>query len=343
MKLSDFIFDLPEELIAQYPASQRDESRLFVIDRSEKTFQHKRFMDIVECIPEGDIIVFNDTKVNPWRFLGKKDTGANIEILLLKKRMEKEFIAIGSPMKRLKKGTIITIKENMLDMEIIGRENEFIIVRIINKTDKSNDELFNEIGHIPLPPYIKREDSPKDRERYQTVYAKNPGAIAAPTAGLHFTEEILKRLRDKGVKIVYVTLHVGIGTFRPIKTENIKEHRMHEEEYEISHETAEILNKAIEEGKDIWAVGTTSVRTLESAVKEDGFFTQERKSTDLYIYPGYKFKVVKHIVTNFHLPGSSLVVMISAFAGRERLLAAYNEAIKQKYRFFSYGDAMLIV
>ncbi len=343
MKLNDFLFDLPQDLIAQYPAQRRDMSRLFVIDREKNEFYHKQFKDIVDYIPDGDILVLNNTKVNPWRFYGEKsDSKISVEILLLKKTDEDKFIAIGNPMRRLKKGVVVDISPE-LSFIIEGREGDFINVKAVNKTNDPIFDVLERNGHMPLPPYIKREDKDLDRERYQTVYASMPGAIAAPTAGLHFTEEILEKLKNKGVNIFYITLHVGIGTFRPIKTENIEDHKMHEEEFLIEKEVADKINELKRSGSKLWAVGTTTVRCLESAAIEEGKIDYGNKTTSLYIYPGYKFKMVDHIITNFHLPGSSLVVMISAFVERERLLKAYNEAIEKKYRFFSYGDAMLIV
>ena len=321
MRLEDFDYGLPRELIAQTPSLKRDECRLMVLDRAKNTIEHRHFYDILEYLHEGDCLVVNDSRVIPARLYGIKErTGAHIELLLIK-RLDGD-----------KWESLVKDKEN--GTRIIEFEYEGIFM-----------ERLEEIGSMPLPPYIERDAGNDDKERYQTVYSKVDGSVAAPTAGLHFTEELLEKVREKGVEIAYVTLHVGIGTFRPVKVDNIEDHKMHFEEYTIETETAETINRAIREGRRVISVGTTSTRTLESAAKQvDGVWQIEsgHSSTGIFIYPGYKYKVVDGLITNFHLPKSTLIMLVSALYDREHILAAYEEAVRERYKFFSYGDAMFI-
>ncbi|MDO5382805.1 MAG: tRNA preQ1(34) S-adenosylmethionine ribosyltransferase-isomerase QueA [Eubacteriales bacterium] len=342
MDLHDFYYDLPEELIAQDPLSDRSSSRLMVLNKETGEVTHRIFKDIIEYLNPGDCLVINDTKVIPARLIGEKvGTGATIEVLLLKRMedMNDTWEALVKPGKKCRPGARISFGEGKLIGEIID------VVEDGNRIIKFEyegifEEILDELGQMPLPPYIKHKL--EDKDRYQTVYAKHEGSAAAPTAGLHFTNELLKQIEDKGIKIARVTLHVGLGTFRPVKVENILEHHMHSEFYMVTEETAEIINNARKNGNRVIAVGTTSTRTLESAANEDGTLTAKSGWTDIFIYPGYKFKIIDALITNFHLPESTLVMLVSAFAGRENVLNAYETAVQEKYRFFSFGDAMFI-
>ncbi len=333
MKKSDFFYDLPEELIAQCPAEKRDESRLMVLDRESDTIKHKEFKDILSYLNEGDVIVLNNTKVIPARIHGVRTTGAKVEFLLLKNTESSIWKCLCKPAKRAKIGDVFTFCDDLTG-EIIKEEEEGI--RYIEFTHSRNIfEILDEIGRMPLPPYINYDG---DETRYQTVYADKLGSAAAPTAGLHFTDGLLEDIQNKGVKIAYVTLHVGLGTFRSVKTDNILEHKMHSEYYELSEKNAEIIRSA----KRVIAVGTTTVRTLESVCRKFGSLKADSDSTDIFIYPGYEFKCIDALITNFHLPESTLLMLISAFYDRKKILNAYSEAIIEKYRFFSFGDAMFI-
>ena len=335
---SDYDYNLPEELIAQTPLKNRSESRLMVLNREKQTFEHKHFSDILDYLTENDLLVLNDTKVIPARLIGHKiDTNAVIEILLLKDLGDNVWQTLARPQKRVKIGSIISFGEGLLKAECIEKE-DMGICKFKLIYDGILVEILDKLGEMPLPPYI--HEKLEDKDRYQTVYAKHPGSAAAPTAGLHFTPEILKKLEEKGVELIYVTLHVGLGTFRPVEEEDLTNHVMHSEYYEISKEAAERLNLAKKNGKRIVAVGTTSTRTLESAY--DNGFKETCANTSIFIYPGYKFKAIDAQITNFHLPKSTLIMLVSAFAGRKFILDAYKEAVKEKYRFFSFGDAMFI-
>ncbi len=340
LKTSDFYYDLPEELIAQSPLEDRTNSRLMILDKQNGSITHKHFYDIVDYIDSGDCIVINDTKVLPARLYGvKKDTNALIEFLLLKRIDDKRWETLVKPGKKAKVDTEIIFKEGLLE----GRITEILDTgnRIIEfKYEGIFEEILNELGEMPLPPYI--HEKLEDKDRYQTVYAKNVGSSAAPTAGLHFTNEIIEKLKNKGVIIAKLTLHVGLGTFRPVKAEYISEHVMHSEYYELSEEEADKINAAKLAGKKIIAVGTTSTRTLETISDEKGYVKASNGWTDIFIYPGYKFKIVDGLITNFHLPESTLIMLVSTLAGKENTMNAYKEAVIEKYRFFSFGDAMLI-
>ena len=331
---------LPEELIAQTPLKDRSSSRLLVLNKDDKTIEDKIFKDITSYLKKGDVLVLNDTKVLPARLIGtKEETGAVIEVFLLKNIEKDYWEVLLKPAKRLKEGTIVDFGEGTLKAKVIEKYNDGLAkVELIYSGILL--EILNELGSMPLPPYI--HEKLEDKDRYQTVYAKNLGSAAAPTAGLHFTKDLLKELENKGVIITYVTLHVGLGTFRPVTEDNIKEHEMHTEEYYMSKEVAGILNKAKEENRKIIAVGTTSVRTLETVINKYGKFEACHGDTNIFIYPGYTFKAVDALITNFHLPKSTLIMLVSAFAGRDFIMDAYNHAVKEKYRFFSFGDAMFI-
>ena len=339
MKVTDFDYNLPEELIAQVPIKNRDESRLMVLDKEIGSIEHKQFRDIIEYLNPGDCLVRNNTKVIPARLYGKKETGANVEFVLLKNFEGDIWEAMVRPGNKLHEGAKVIFGDGLLRAEILStledgtRKVKFYYDGIFN-------EILDKIGLMPLPPYI--HESLSDNDRYQTVYAKYEGSAAAPTAGLHFTPELLKRIEEKGIKIANVTLHVGIGTFRPVKEENVEEHHMHTEHYYIKEEDAEKINSAKSSGHKVIAVGTTSCRTLETIADEKGFVKACEGDTGIYIYPGYKFKCLDGLITNFHLPQSTLLMLVSALAGREHILNAYNEAVKEKYRFFSFGDAMFI-
>lgn len=352
MLISEYDYNLPEELIAQMPADKRDNSRMMVLNRKDRTISHKHFYDIVDLIEPNTLLVMNNTKVLPARLIGHKDTGAKIEVFLLKQnsKMQDEhenWEVLIKPSKRVKPDTIIKISDE-LSVRTIKRleENGEWLVELIFNGNNVLDVLHRN-GNIPLPPYIERkipnEDLKKlDFERYQTVYAKDEGSVAAPTAGLHFTKEILKKLENKGVELAYVTLNVGLGTFRPVQCENVENHKMHSETFEISEKAAEQINRAKAEGKKIVAVGTTTVRTLETAYKKFGCIKACHDHSELFIYPPYEFKVIDNLITNFHLPKSTLLMLVSALAGKDFIFEAYKEAIKNKYRFFSYGDCMYI-
>jgi len=345
MLSSDFDYNLPEELIAQFPSKKRDESNLMVLDRKNKGIRHKKFFDIVDLLDENDVLVLNNTRVIPARLFGKKSTGASIEIFLLERKTEFQWEVLIKSSKRVKSGTIVEFSEE-LSAKILERlPNDKWLAEFIFKGDFN--EILEKVGNIPLPPYIERQLTDEilkklDFERYQTVYAEKSGSVAAPTAGLHFTEEILDKLKQKGVEVCYVTLNVGLGTFRPVKTENILDHQMDREFYEIPKTTAEIINKAKSQGKNIVAVGTTTVRTLESAYQKDGVISETSGWSRLFIYPGCKFNVINKLITNFHLPKSTLLMLVSALAEKDFVFEAYRQAIEKKYRFYSYGDCMLI-
>ncbi len=341
MDINLFDYELPKELIAQTPLEKRDSSRLLVLDKNTGKMKHEHFNNIINYLHKGDVLVLNNTKVIPARLIGiKEETGAVIELLLLKDIGNDTWECLSKPAKRLKIGTIISFGEGILKAEVVEKYDEGIThVKLIY--DGILMEILDKLGTMPLPPYI--HETLKDKDRYQTVYAKFPGSAAAPTAGLHFTKELLKEIEQKGITICYVTLHVGLGTFRPVEEENVLEHKMHSEYYQMDQETAEILNKAKEENRRIIAVGTTSTRTLETiAGLNNGKFIATSGNTEIFIYPGYQFKAIDCLITNFHLPKSTLVMLVSALASREIILNAYKEAVNDKYRFFSFGDAMFI-
>ena len=340
MKVSDFNYNLPEELIAQTPIPKRDESRLMVLDKTNKTIEHKVFKDILDYLKPGDCLVRNNTKVIPARLYGiKEDTGVNVEFLLLHRIEGDIWEVMVHPGRRLKKGVKVTFGNGLLKAEILeqmengNRKVKFEYNGIFN-------EILDQIGLMPLPPYIK--ERLKDKDRYQTVYAKYEGSAAAPTAGLHFTDELLEKIKAKGVEIANVTLHVGIGTFRPVKVENIEDHDMHSEHYYIKQEDADKINNARKNGGRIISVGTTSCRVLESVADENGFVKEVEGDTSIFIYPGYIFKCIDCLITNFHLPESTLIMLVSTLAGKDFVMSAYEEAVKERYRFFSFGDAMFI-
>ena len=340
MKTDDFDFELPEELIAQEPILKRDSSRLMVVDKKTGSISHHIFTDIVDLLNKGDVLVLNDTKVIPARLFGiKENTSAHIEVLLLNNIENNIWSCLVKPAKRVKEGTIISFGDGLLKAKCLEVDDEGIR-KIEFKYDGIFMEILDKLGTMPLPPYIKTKL--KDKDRYQTVYAKNIGSAAAPTAGLHFTKELLEKIKNKGIIICYVTLHVGLGTFRPVKVEDVSKHKMHSEYYEMNEETANILNKAKEDGRRIISVGTTSVRVLETVMNKYNFFCKCSGWTDIFIYPGYKFKAIDNLITNFHLPKSTLIMLVSALASREIILNAYKEAVKEKYRFFSFGDSMFI-
>ena len=347
MHISEFDYTLPEELIAQTPTKNRQESRMMVLNKLERQIEHKNFFNIVDYLDENCVLILNNTKVMPARLYGYKDTGAKIEVFLLKKfDSENRWEVLIRPSKRVRVGTIIKVSEE-LSVEVIMPlpDDGKWVVKMLYEGDLL--EILHKVGNIPLPPYIERKMASDDLrkldfERYQTVYAKNEGSVAAPTAGLHFTEEILSQLKAKGVEIGYVTLDVGIGTFRPVKCDNVLDHRMDTEAFEISQETADLINKAKAQGKKIVAVGTTTVRTLESAYKIYGEIKACKSASNLFIYPPYEFKVVDKLITNFHLPKSTLLMLVSALATKDFIFEAYEQAIKEKYRFYSYGDCMFI-
>ena len=339
MKVSEFNYNLPEELIAQVPLEKRDESRLMVLDREKQTIEHKTFKDIIDYLEPGDCLVRNNTKVIPARIYGKKETGAHVEFLLLNNIEGDIWESIVRPGNKLHVGTKVIFGDGLLTADILEimpggtRKVEFHYKGIFN-------EILDKIGLMPLPPYIHEEL--KDNDRYQTVYAKYEGSAAAPTAGLHFTPELLQKIQDKGVKIANVTLHVGIGTFRPVKEDEVEKHQMHSEHYYIKKEDVEKINQTKKDGKRVIAVGTTSCRVLETIADENGIVKETEGDTQIFIYPGYKFKCLDGLITNFHLPQSTLLMLVSALAGKDFIMKAYNEAVKEKYRFFSFGDAMFI-
>lgn len=340
MKTDDFDYYLPEELIAQTPLEKRDSSRLMVVDRITGEITHDIFHNIINYLNDGDVLVLNDTKVMPARIIGEKtDTKAVVELLLLKNIEGNNWEVLAKPAKRIKEGTVISFGNGLLKAKCIGigeegiREVTFIYDGIFY-------EILDKLGSMPLPPYIK--EKLKDKDRYQTVYAKNIGSSAAPTAGLHFTKELLKQIESKGIKMCYITLHVGLGTFRPVNVEDVTKHKMHSEFYQMNAEVAKTLNEAKKNHKRIISVGTTSTRTLETIIGKYGKFKETSGWTDIFIYPGYEFKAISAQITNFHLPKSTLIMLVSAFATKEIILNAYNEAVKEKYRFFSFGDSMFI-
>ena len=339
MKTSDFDYYLPEELIAQTPIKDRDKSRLLIMDRKTGELEHKNFYDIIDYLNPGDVLVLNNTKVMPARIIGHKiDTDAVIEVLMLKDLGNDTYECLSKPARRVKVGSIVKFSDELsAECTFVGedgiRHYKFIYNGIFL-------EILDRLGEMPLPPYI--HEKLKDKDRYQTVYAKEVGSAAAPTAGLHFTKELLKKIKDKGILIEEITLHVGLGTFRPVEVEDVNNHKMHSEFYSMSKETAEVLNNAKKEGRRIISVGTTTTRTLETIMNLYNEFKECSGWTDIFIYPGYEFKAIDALITNFHLPKSTLVMLVSAFSSKENILNAYNEAVKEKYRFFSFGDAMFI-
>lgn len=340
LKTSDFYYDLPKELIAQDPLEDRSSSRLLVLHRKSGRVEHRVFTDIVEYLKPGDCLVRNNTKVIPARLYGTRvDTGATIELLLLKRMENDVWETLVKPGKKARKGAVISFGDGILTGEIIDvKEDGNRLIQF--RYEGIFEEILDQLGQMPLPPYITH--TLKDKNRYQTVYAKYEGSAAAPTAGLHFTRELLQQIADKGIKIAYVTLHVGLGTFRPVKEENVLEHHMHSEYYQVTEEAANTINETKRNGGRVICVGTTSCRTVESAADEQGMVQPGCDNTEIFIYPGYRFKVLDALITNFHLPESTLVMLVSALAGREHILHAYEEAIHEKYRFFSFGDAMFI-
>ena len=340
MKTDDFNFELPENLIAQHPLEKRDDSKLMIVDRTTGKIEHQKFHDIINYLDQNDILVLNNTKVIPARLIGTKiDTKANIEILLLKELEKDNWQCLVKPAKRVKIGTIISFGNGLLTAKCTSIKEEGIREFIFTYNGIFY-EILDKLGNMPLPPYIKEKLNNKDR--YQTVYAKISGSAAAPTAGLHFTKELLKELENKNIKICYITLHVGLGTFRPVNVEDVTKHKMHSEYYSMDKTTADILNQAKCEGKNIVAVGTTTTRTLETIMNRYNKFKECSGTTDIFIYPGYKFKAIDSLITNFHLPKSTLIMLVSAFSSKDNILNAYKEAIKNNYRFFSFGDSMFI-
>ena len=339
MNISEFDFDLPEELIAQQAVNPRDHSKLLVLNKKKKEIEHKRFYNIIDYLKKDDVLVINRTKVIPARLYGRKDTGTVLECFLLKRYDLYTWEVLLKPAKRLKIGQKVVFSENLLEAELIEIKEDGN--RVLKFNYKGNfEEILDKLGEMPLPPYIT--EKLEDKNRYQTVYAKEGESVAAPTAGLHFTEELIERIREKGVIIAEVFLDVGLGTFRPVQTENVNDHIMHSEKYWVPKETAEIVNNAKRNGNRVIAVGTTSVRTLESSVNEKDELIENTSETSIFIYGDYKFKIVDAIITNFHLPKSTLIMLISAFGGKDFVFGAYKEAVKEKYRFYSFGDSMFI-
>ena len=340
MKTKDFYYDLPEELIAQTPVEPRDASRLMTLDKTTGTIGHYHFRDIVDLLREGDCLILNDSRVLPARIYGvKEDTGAHVEFLLLENKGNDRWEALAGPGKKAREGSRFTFGDGLLRCEVVD------VLPDGNRLIQFQYEgvffnLLDQIGQMPLPPYIK--EKLQDRERYQTVYSREVGSAAAPTAGLHFTPELLERVKAKGVKLGFVTLHVGLGTFRPVSAEDIQDHKMHAEHYHMPQETADLINETKEKGGRVIAVGTTSCRTIESVAQKEGCFKESEGWTDIFLYPGYQFKGLDGLITNFHLPESTLIMLVSALAGREHVLHAYEVAVQEKYRFFSFGDAMFI-
>ena len=340
MKTKDFYYDLPEELIAQTPVEPRDASRLMTLDKTTGAIGHYHFRDIVDLLREGDCLILNDSRVLPARIYGvKEDTGAHVEFLLLENKGNDRWEALAGPGKKARKGSRFTFGDGLLRCEVVD------VLPDGNRLIQFQYEgvffnLLDQIGQMPLPPYIK--EKLQDRERYQTVYSREVGSAAAPTAGLHFTPELLERVKAKGVKLGFVTLHVGLGTFRPVSAEDIQDHKMHAEHYHMPQETADLINETKEKGGRVIAVGTTSCRTIESVAQKEGRFTESEGWTDIFLYPGYQFEGLDGRITNFHLPESTLIMLVSALAGREHVLHAYEVAVREKYRFFSFGDAMFI-
>jgi len=341
MKTSDFFYELPEELIAQDPLEDRTASRLLVLDRKTDKLEHRIFSDVIDYLSPGDCLVINNTRVIPARLIGEKEgTGGKVEILLLKRRENDIWESLVKPGKKLRPGARVTFGDGRLKAEIleIAEEGNRLVKFYY---EGIFEEILDSLGEMPLPPYITHKL--EDKEMYQTVYAKFDGSAAAPTAGLHFTNELLEKIRHKGVRIASITLHVGLGTFRPVKVEDVNNHHMHTEWYEVNKEAADIINETKKNGGRVICVGTTSCRTIESVADENGLMSAKTGETDIFIYPGYKFKVMDGLITNFHLPESTLVMLVSAFAGKERVLSAYETAVKERYRFFSFGDAMILI
>ena len=340
MKTDDFDFELPEELIAQTPIKNRDQSKMLVLDKETGEIEHKHFNNILDYLNENDVLVLNDTKVMPARLYGQKEeTNALIEILLLKEKTNNTWECLVKPAKRVKIGTVVNFGDGILKAECIEIKDEGIrVFKLIY--DGILYEILDKLGEMPLPPYI--HEKLKDKDRYQTVYAKNIGSAAAPTAGLHFTKELLEKVKEKGITVLYITLHVGLGTFRPVNVEDVTKHKMHSEFYMMSKETAEILNKAKKNNQRIISVGTTTTRTLETIMNLYDEFRECSGWTSIFIYPGYEFKAIDSLITNFHLPKSTLLMLVSALAGKDKIMKAYHEAVKEKYRFFSFGDSMFI-
>ena len=341
MKTSDFFYDLPEELIAQDPLEDRTASRLLVLNRVTGAIEHKIFSDVIDYLNEGDCLVINNTRVIPARLIGEKEgTGGKVEVLLLKRRANDVWETLVKPGKKLRPGARVTFGDGRLKAEILEiAEEGNRLVRFYY--EGIFEEILDSLGEMPLPPYITHKL--EDKEMYQTVYAKFDGSAAAPTAGLHFTKELLSKIEEKGIKIASITLHVGLGTFRPVKVDDVNNHHMHTEWYEVNAEAADIINETKRNGGRVICVGTTSCRTIESVADENGYMKAKTGETDIFIYPGYKFKVMDGLITNFHLPESTLVMLVSAFAGKENVLAAYETAVKERYRFFSFGDAMILI
>ena len=341
MKTSDFFYDLPEELIAQDPLEDRTASRLLVLDRKTGVVKHKIFSDVIDYLNKGDCLVINNTRVIPARLIGEKEgTGGKVEVLLLKRRANDVWETLVKPGKKLRPGARVTFGDGRLKAEILEiAEEGNRLVRFYY--EGIFEEILDSLGEMPLPPYITHKL--EDKEMYQTVYAKYDGSAAAPTAGLHFTKELLSKIEEKGIKIASITLHVGLGTFRPVKVDDVNNHHMHTEWYEVNAEAADIINETKRNGGRVICVGTTSCRTIESVADENGYMKAKTGETDIFIYPGYKFKVMDGLITNFHLPESTLVMLVSAFAGKENVLAAYETAVKERYRFFSFGDAMILI
>lgn len=341
MKTSDFFYDLPEELIAQDPLEDRTASRLLVLNRETGAVEHKIFSDVIDYLNEGDCLVINNTRVIPARLIGEKEgTGGKVEVLLLKRRANDVWETLVKPGKKLRPGARVTFGDGMLKAEILEiAEEGNRLVRFYY--EGIFEEILDSLGEMPLPPYITHKL--EDKEMYQTVYAKYDGSAAAPTAGLHFTKELLSKIEEKGIKIASITLHVGLGTFRPVKVDDVNNHHMHTEWYEVNAEAADIINETKRNGGRVICVGTTSCRTIESVADENGYMKAKTGETDIFIYPGYKFKVMDGLITNFHLPESTLVMLVSAFAGKENVLSAYETAVKERYRFFSFGDAMILI
>ena len=339
MKKSEFFYELPQKLIAQTPIEKRDNSKMMVLNRQNKSIEHKHFYDIIDYLNEGDTLILNDSRVMPARIYGVKDTGAIVEILLLNQKDKDTWEALAGPGKKAKVGAVLSFGNGILTGEIIDVLDDGN--RIIKFSCEGNFfEILDQIGQMPLPHYITEKLT--DNERYQTVYSKEVGSAAAPTAGLHFTKELMQKIQDKGINIGYVTLHVGLGTFRPVKAEEITDHKMHSEHFYIPDETVELIKKTKENGKRVISVGTTATRTLESAYSYDGIAERTEGWTDIFIYPGYKFKIIDSLITNFHLPESTLIMLVSAFAGYDYTMQAYKTAVQEKYRFFSFGDSMFI-
>ncbi len=339
MTTEDFDFDLPKELIAQTPLEKRDSSKMLILDKKSGEITHKHFKDVLDYIEKGDTLVLNDTKVIPARLYGiKEETGAAIEILMLKDEGNDIWQCLARPAKRIKEGTVVKFTDKLKAECIEIKEDGIRNFKLIY--DGILYEILDELGEMPLPPYI--HETLKDKDRYQTVYAKNPGSAAAPTAGLHFTKELLEKAKAKGINVAYITLHVGLGTFRPVSVDDVTKHKMHSEFYSMSKNVADLLNETKKNGHKIISVGTTTTRTLETIMNLHGIFKECSGFTDIFIYPGYKFKAIDNLITNFHLPKSTLVMLVSALAGKENIMKAYNEAINKKYRFFSFGDSMFI-